>query len=139
MPDPDTAERKPRLVAVPSDGATPHTTSTAATAAAGQSGRDESRVVSRGLFWLVAVLLLLSVGGLVLQSRQVAERNAQIKALSGQVEGLQVDLSAANTRIATYQMQLGRVRESVGDLLERTALLHEMVQADPMAAPPDHP
>ena len=131
MADSSTAESKPRLVAVPTDGAAPQAAATAA-----QSGPDETRGVSRGLFWLIAGLLLLTVVGLAFQGRQVAERNAQIAALSGQVEGLQVELSAANTRISTYEMQLGRVRESVGDLLERTALLHELVQTDPMASSP---
>ena len=118
MPEVDTAEAKrPRLVEVSGGGA--------------ERPRSESRRGDRlgrsgWLFAVFALLLLLSVAALVVQSQRVEELAGEVAALESQVE-------AANRRLAAYQAQRNLVRDSLGAVLEDLSLLHEVVSEDPMA------
>jgi len=95
--------------------------------------RPARKGVSRVVFALVVVLLLMSLVGLYVQTQRVAAQDEQIANLAGQVEGLEFQLSAANTQIATYGMQRTLVRSSVADLLTQVTSLAELVEADPLA------
>lgn len=99
----------------------------------GRADEPRRRGVSRGVFALVAALLVLSLLGLYAQSRQVAARDAQITRLADQVDGLQAQLAAANTQIATYDMQRALVKTSVADLMEKITALSDLVSSDPLA------
>ena len=118
MPEVDTAEaQRPRLVEV-GDGATRHT-------------RNESHWSDRigwsgRLFALFALLLLLSVATLVVQSRRVGK-------LAREVVALELQVDAANRRLAAYQAQRNLVRDSLGSVLEELSVLHEVVSEDPEA------
>lgn len=102
------------------------------------AARPARKGVSRGVFALVVVLLVLSVVGLFVQTQRVAAQGEQIATLAGQVEGLQFQLSAANTQIATYDMQRSLVRSSVADLMTQVSSLAELVNSDPLGpAPPE--
>jgi hypothetical protein len=131
MADPNAAQSKPKLVAVGPDGNAPNSGNSAPSDAV----EEERSGISRGLFWLVVALLVVAGLALAVQGQRVAEKNAEIAALSSQVEGLQVDLSAANARLQTFQSQLVRIRAGVSELLEKTAALHELVSNDPLAVP----
>jgi len=78
------------------------------------------------LFALFALLLLLSVATLVVQSRRVEK-------LAGQVAALELQVDAANRRLAAYQAQRNLVRDSLGGVLEELTVLHEVVSEDPLA------
>ena len=78
------------------------------------------------LFALFALLLLLSVATLVVQSRRVEK-------LAGQVAALELQVDAANRRLAAYQAQRNLVRDSLGGVLEELTALHQVVSEDPLA------
>jgi hypothetical protein len=78
------------------------------------------------LFALFALLLLLSVATLVVQSRRVEK-------LAGEVAALESQVDAANRRLAAYQAQRNLVRDSLGGVLEELTALHEVVSEDPLA------
>ena len=115
MPEVDTAEaQRPRLVEASGGGT--------------ERPRDESRWSDR-LGWssaLFALLLLLSVATLLVQSRRVEE-------LAGAVAALELQVDAANRQLAAYQAQRDRVRDSLGGVLEELTALHEVVSQDPLA------
>jgi len=52
-----------------------------------------------------------------------------------QVEGLELQLSAANAQLTNYHSQLGRIRTSVSAVVDQVANLNELVQANPFAPP----
>ena len=118
MPEVDTAEaQRPRLVKVPEGGT--------------ERPQDESRWSDRigwsgGLFALFALLLLLSVATLVVQSRRVEK-------LAGAVAALELQVDAANRQLAAYQAQRNLVRDSLEGVLEELTVLHEVVSEDPLA------
>ena len=118
--NPSVAEQKPRLVSVPTEPA------------ARPEKKQERRGVSSSLFWLVVVLLVLSAVGFAMQAQKAGELEGQVQALAGQVEGLQVQLSAANTHLQTYEMH----RTLVSDLLEKVndemSQLTQLVNSDPL-------
>jgi hypothetical protein len=76
---------------------------------------------------LFALLLLLSVATLVVQSHRVEK-------LAGEVAALELQVDAANRRLAAYQAQRSLVRNSLGSVLEELTVLHEVVSEDPLAA-----
>jgi hypothetical protein len=77
---------------------------------------------------VVVLLAVLAAVGLVIQTWRVGE-------LSGQVQGLTVELQAAQTALEAYRGQLGEVRASVADLRGRMTALDELVNRDPLATP----
>jgi hypothetical protein len=126
------AESSPKLVALPEDR------TTAAAASRPQPGRHdpERHGVSWSAFGLAVALLLLAIIGLVVQTQRVSDQAEQIGLLNGQVEGLQLQLSAANTQLATYDMQLTLVRTTVAAMYEQMTNLNELVSTNPFAAEP---
>jgi hypothetical protein len=84
----------------------------------GRSGR---------LLALIALLLLLSLATLVVQSRRVGK-------LAGEVAALELQVDAANRRLSAYQAQRSLVRNALGGVLEELTVLHEVVSEDPLAA-----
>jgi hypothetical protein len=78
------------------------------------------------LFALFALLLLLSVAALVVQSRRVEK-------LAGAVAALELQMDAANRQLAAYQAQRALVRDALGGVLEELTDLHEVVSEDPLA------
>jgi hypothetical protein len=95
--------------------------------------------VPRRAFRLVVALLALAFVGLLAQTWHVQNQAEQIGLLIGQVEGLEVQLSAANTQIATYDMQRSLVQSSVSRIFEQLVELQELVQLDPIATAPPSP
>lgn len=114
----------PRLAAVGSQPPERPARPEAEPAPAGGPGPGLS---GRGLR-LVAVLAVLAGVGLVIQTCRVGE-------LSGQVQGLTVELQAAQSALEAYRGQLGEVRASVADLRGRMTALDELVNRDPLATP----
>ena len=115
MPEVDTAEAQRSRLVEASGGGT-------------ERPRDESRWSDR-LGWssaLFALLLLLSVATLVVQSRRVEK-------LAGQVAALELQVDAANRRLAAYQAQRNLVRNSLEGVLEELTVLHKVVSEDPLA------
>ena len=94
---------------------------------------------SRLGLWLALVAAAAAVAALV-QTQRLDLVTARATALSEQVIGLEAQLSAANTQIATYEMQRGQVREAVSDISLRVMLLQEMVADDTSpTGPPEAP
>jgi uncharacterized protein HemX len=98
-----------------------------------------SKGISRTLFGLVVVLLLLALGGLYAQTQRATAQAEQITLLNNQVEGLEVQLSAANTQLATYDMRLTLVQSSVRDMYEKMGSLLELVSISPGLVEPETP
>jgi hypothetical protein len=120
MPEANTAEAKrPKLVGVPGDGAEHPRRESRWSDRMGRSGR---------LFALVGLVLLLSVATLVVQARRVEK-------LAGEIAALELQVDAANRRLAAYQAQRDLVRDSLGSALEQLTALHDVVSEDPLAAP----
>ena len=74
------------------------------------------------------LLQTLAAVGLAIQTWRVGE-------LSEEVEGLTVELQAAQTALDAYRGQLGEIRSSVEDLQGRMAALDELVNRDPLDTP----
>lgn len=133
----NSAEAKPKLVPV-GETEGPKTAPPPPAGAPSEPQRDRRGRIFMWLFAVAVVLLLLAFYGLSAQTRRV-------EALSGQVEGLELQLSAANAQLRSYDMQLELVRESVVDVLQQMSVLHELVNTDPMApsapapGPPESP
>jgi hypothetical protein len=128
-----TTDEKPVLVAVDTEAKQPAVGSATPSAAAAPA---ERRGVSRGLFWVVALLLVLAVAGLAVQTQRVEALGTRVEGLALQVEGLRTDLTLANSQIQTYAMTMSLVRGTVSDIFEKTALLSELVGGDTRPPPP---
>ncbi len=126
-PEKNDPEESPKLVAVSENTTTPESAE-----AAPEPSEPERTGVSKVLFGVVVVLLLLALGGLYAQTQHARGQAEQIAALNDQVEGLQVQLSAANTQIATYDMQIALVQDSVRDMYEKMGSLLELVSIGPV-------
>jgi prophage DNA circulation protein len=115
------ADAGPRLVAVPGEPETPGSDVPADAPAA--------RGVSRRSVGVVVVIAALLGVALAVQSRRVGE-------LGTQVEGLTIELQAAQAALAAHERRMVRVRASVDDLQARIANLSDLVDAPPEAPPP---
>ncbi len=94
---------------------------------------------SRLGLWLALVAVAAAVAALV-QTQRLDLATARATALSEQVIGLGAQLSAANTQIASYEMQRSQVREAVSDISLQVMLLQEMVADDTSpTGPPEAP
>ncbi len=78
------------------------------------------------VYWLIAVVLVIAIAGVGIQSRRVAE-------LTGQVENLEVELTSARAALTAYQARADEIRSSVGDLQFQLDALEELVSRDPLA------
>ena len=125
MTESNAAESKPKLVSV-SGSESPEPASAPPAGADSLPKTTSEGGIFKWLFVVAVVLLLVALYGLSAQARRV-------EALSGQVEGLEVQLSAASVQLRNYDMHLMLVRKSVGDVLEQMGILHELVNTDPMA------
>ena len=111
---------KPKLVAVG--------------AARGKSASDRPpqrrhRWTDLGLgFWLIAVILVVAVTIIAVQTRRLDQ-------LWAQVETLETDLGAARGALRGYESHFGEIRESVGDLRAQLGELEELVERPPATAP----
>jgi hypothetical protein len=118
VPEGDTAEAKrPRLVEFPGGGAEDSQRDSRWSERMGRSGR---------LIALCALLLVLVLVALVVQSRRIETLSGEIAALSSQVEN-------ANRQLAAYEAQRALVRDSLGGVLQELSVLHEVVSEDPLA------
>ena len=115
------ADPRPRLVATPPE---PEPLASDAFAASAPAAAGVSRRIV-GVVVLVAVLLGVA---LAVQSQRVGE-------LGAQVDGLTIELQAAQAALAAHERRMVRVRASVDDLQARMADLGDLVNA-PSAAPP---
>jgi uncharacterized coiled-coil protein SlyX len=116
------ADPRPRLVATPPEPEPPGSDASAAASAPAAAGVSR-RIV--GVVVLVAVLLGVA---LAVQSQRVGE-------LGAQVDGLTIELQAAQAALAAHERRMVRVRASVDDLQARMVDLGNLVNA-PSAAPP---
>ena len=117
------ADPRPRLVATPPEPEPLGSDASAASASAPAAAGVSRRIV--GVVVLVAVLLGVA---LAVQSQRVGE-------LGAQVDGLTIELQAAQAALAAHERRMVRVRASVDDLQARMADLGDLVNA-PSAAPP---
>jgi hypothetical protein len=129
---PETGE-KPLLVAVEGEAKQP----VVGSATPAEAAQPEKRGVSRVLFGIVALLLLLAVVGVAVQTQRVQALESRVQTLDLQVEGLRTELVIANTQIQTYAMTMSLVRDTVSDIFEKTALLSELVRSDAGPPPPE--
>lgn len=125
-------EARPKLVAVereresaPPAGATP---------ASAASRPAETRSGSRWLVWLLAGLLVVTAVWAGLQSRDLQAAQQQNQALSEQVQGLEVQLSAATLQVQTYELREELVRSVATQLAEQVGRLQELVSPSPSPA-----
>jgi tetrahydromethanopterin S-methyltransferase subunit B len=99
----------------------------------------DRRGVSWGVFWISVALLVLAVAAVIVQTQRVQNQAEQIEALNGRVQGLEVQLSAANTQLATYDMQFDLVRTSVDSLFDQLTKLQALVNSNPLTSEPTSP
>ncbi len=98
-------------------------------AARPQPGHAERDGVSWNAFWIAAALLVFACGALIVQTQRVSS-------LSEQVEGLEVQLSAANAQLESYDRQLSLIRSTVASVVDQVTNLSELVQTKPLTAAP---
>jgi hypothetical protein len=95
-----------------------------------QAAQQRRRWTDLGVgFWLLAVLLIITVAIIATQSRQLDR-------LSAQVETLETELSAAHGALQGYESRFGEIRESVGNLRAQLGELEGLVENPPPPAPP---
>jgi hypothetical protein len=129
------AEPKPKLEAVKEQASEAPAAGRATPARAAEASKR-----SRGRLWLLLLAFLVATASVFVQSQRLAESQAVASALSEQVTGLQAQLAAAHTQIATYELQRSQVREAVSDLWDRVLLLGELVGRDsPLGEPTPAP
>jgi Tfp pilus assembly protein PilN len=88
---------------------------------------EEPRIWLRA-FMAVAVLLLLALLALGVQTRRVGE-------LEGRVEALEAELGSARDELAAHEARLGRARDLVDDLGGRLQELRTLLAPEPGAGP----
>ncbi len=79
-------------------------------------------------FWLLAVILTVSVAIIAVQTRRLDR-------LSVQVETLETELSAAHGAVRLYESRFAEIRESVGNLHAQLGELEGLVEQPPAPAP----
>ncbi len=79
-------------------------------------------------FWLIAVILVVAVTIIAVQTRRLDQ-------LWTQVETLETDLSTTRGALRGYESRFGEIRESVGDLRAQFGELEELVEQPPAPAP----
>jgi hypothetical protein len=79
-------------------------------------------------FWLLAVVLIVAVMIIAVQSRRLDH-------VSVQVDTLETELSAAHGALQGYESRFGEIRESVGDLRAQLGKLEGLVEQPPAPAP----
>ena len=121
-------EAKPKLVAVDSQAESPQPRRDTPAAGSGTSAKQGSHTVTGVLAALLAGVLVWAT----LQSPQLQALGERNTALSEQIQGLEVQLSATTLQIQTYAMQQELVRTVAADLAEQVARLQELV----IPAPP---
>ncbi len=89
-----------------------------------RSGGQKSNI---GL-WLLAVLLFIAVAGVAFQTSRVDE-------LSGQVAGLQTELSTTRAELNGYESRFDEIRSSVMDLRSQLGELETLVEEHPPPTP----
>jgi len=114
-------EPKPKLVAV---GSAQHTSDSQT------AQQQRRRWTDLGIgFWLLAVLLIVTVAIIATQRRELDQ-------LSTRVETLETELDAANGALQGYETRFGEIRESVGNLRADLGELEGLVEQPPEPAPP---
>ncbi len=114
------AEPKPKLVAV---GSAP------GKSASDRAPQPRRRWTDLGVgFWLLAVILVSAVMIIAVQTRRLDR-------LSGQLETLETELSAAHGALRGYESRFGEIRESVGHLRAQLGELEGLVEQPPAPAP----
>jgi uncharacterized protein HemX len=83
---------------------------------------------SSGGFWFLAVLLVLAVAVVAFQTSRVDE-------LSGQVEGLQTELSTTRAALHGYESRFAEIRASVTELRSQFSELETLVEERPASTP----
>jgi len=129
---PSENEPKPKLVALDREREAPQPDPGPAAAPAG-TGTGTARQGSRIGTWLLVALLAIAMVWGGFQTQQVEALGKRNTALSEQVQGLEVQLSATNLQIQTYEMQQELIREVTTDLAEQVGRLQALV--DPLPAP----
>jgi hypothetical protein len=79
-------------------------------------------------FWLLAVLLLIAAATVALQTSRVDQ-------LSGQVEGLETELSTTRAALNGYESRFAEIRSSVLDLRSQLGELEKLVEERPSPTP----
>jgi hypothetical protein len=131
------AEPKPAPTTGPSAAAAPTKLKAVSEAQGGPvSGpaRPSSDGVSRGLFALVALLLVLAVAGLWAQTRRASAQAERIGALESEVGSLESQLSVAHEQLSAYGTQLGLVQGLAADVYEKMGSLLQIVEGSPFEA-----
>ncbi len=114
------ADPKPKLVAVGS---------AQEKIASDRSPQRRRRWTDLGVgFWLLALILVVAVMVIAVQTRRLDR-------LSVQLGTLQTELSAAHGALRGYESRFGEIRESVGDLRAQFGELEELVEQPPAPAP----
>jgi len=114
-------EPKPKLVAV---GSSQHTSESQ------QGSPQRRRWTDLGVgFWLLAVLLIVTVAIIAMQRRELDR-------FSTRVEALETELNAANGALQGYENRFGEIRESVGNLRADLGELEGLVEQPPEPAAP---
>jgi hypothetical protein len=126
---PSAAESKPKLVALDPEPAAPRQRPGSAPA-----GRGRERKGSQIVGWLLFGLLVVSGVWGVLQAQQVETLGARNMALSEQIQGLEVQLSATNLQIQSYEMQQDLIRSVTADLAAQVGRLQALVDPAPPPA-----
>jgi hypothetical protein len=130
---PSAAESKPKLVALDPEPAAPRQRPGSAPAPA-PAGRGRERKGSQVVGWLLLCLLVVSGVWGVLQAQQVETLGARNMALSEQIQGLEVQLSATNLQIQSYEMQQDLIRSVTADLAAQVGRLQALVDPAPPPA-----
>jgi len=113
-------EPKPKLVSV---GSSQHTNESQ------PASPQRRRWTDLGVgFWLLAVLLIVTVAIIAMQRRELDR-------LSTQVETLATELDAANGALQGYENRFGEIQESVGNLRADLGELEGLVEQPPEPAP----
>ena len=134
---PSAAESKPKLVALDPEPAAPQQrpgSEPAPEPAPAPAGKGRERKGSQIVGWLLFGLLVVSVVWGVLQTQQVGTLGARNMALSEQIQGLEVQLSATNLQIQSYEMRQDLIRTVTADLAAQVGQLQALVDPAPPPA-----
>jgi uncharacterized protein HemX len=128
---------KPKLKAVdpkPEAGAAPEAPAAPPAPETAPAAEEREKRGSRVLPWLLAALLVVALVWAGLQSQQLQVAEQRSLALSEQVQGLEVQLSAATLQIQSFEMREELVRSVTADLAEQVGRLQELVSPAPPPA-----